>query len=127
MILRQNHFSLLQTAVESQRIKDQNIRFHCADGDFVAKSTHFKIYSKYLYSILCDLHSAECAEFSVILPDVPMSHVSQLNNILINGSSNFDTNKVTIIINFSLHNHNKNFLLNLFFCFSWPMLILSLM
>ena len=107
MILRQNHFFLLQTAVESQRIKDQNIRFHCADGDFVAKSTHFKIYSKHLYSILCDIRSADCAEYSVILPDVPMSHILHLNNILINGSSNFDANKVTII-KFSLN--IKNFL-----------------
>ena len=93
MLVCINHANMLQSSMELQQKDDKNLHFFCSDGDVVTRSTCFKIHSKFLRDIFSDI-PAHHNDISLSLPDVPVSNLAHLWNILSSGCSNFSANKV---------------------------------
>ena len=102
MLVHPDHFSTVQTALlESREKTDGTILFHCSDGKIEVKSTFLKLHSKMLNQILFDVpfdqkevptkffSSKSQNQHSVLLLDVPKSHISHLMNIITFGKSKF--------------------------------------
>ena len=107
MLIHGEHFSTIQSALDIQNETDGQIHFSCSDGKMEAKSTHFKLHSKLLSKIMADVPFGEpkqpasltsCfKEHTVILPDVPKSHISHLMNLITTGKSKFSVIKLSAI------------------------------
>ena len=105
MLIHDDHFSVLQSALAFQIKRGGNIHFYCSDGKIVVDSTHLKVFSKLLSQIFLDVPYDEVAssstksfkEYTIILPDVPKSHVSHLVNLVTLGESRFSVIKLSAI------------------------------
>ena len=93
MLVYINHANMLQSSMELQQKDDKNLHFFCSDGDVVTRSTCFKIHSKFLRDIFSDIPAHHC-DISLSLPDVSVSNITHLWNILSSGCSNFSAIKV---------------------------------
>ena len=107
MLVHPDHVSTIQTALLGSREKaDGTILFHCSDGKIEVKSTFLKLHSKMLKQIILDVpfdqkevptkffSSKSQNKHTVLLLDVPKSHISHLMNIITFGNSKFSgTNK----------------------------------
>ena len=102
MLVLPDHVSMIQTALlESRKRADEIILFHCSDGKIEVKSTFLTLHSKMLRQIILEipLNQKEVStEFlspesqnkhTVLLLDVPKSHISHLMNIITFGNSEF--------------------------------------
>ena len=103
----ENHFSTLQSALNIQNETDGSINFFCSDGTVEVKSTYLKLHSKLLSKIIPDLpfdepkspsSNKKCSkDYTVLLPDVPKSHISHLMNLITIGKSKFSVIKLSAI------------------------------
>ena len=94
MLVQANHLTLLQSAMQELERRDINIVFLCSDGRITCRSTHFKIHSKFLQKILSEI-PAGLQEFVIHVPDIPKSHMSHLVSLMSQGSSNFNSSKLS--------------------------------
>ena len=94
MLVQTNHLTLLKSAMREMEMRDSNIVFLCSDGRITCRSTHFKIHSKFLQKILSEIPNG-LQEFVIHLPDIPKSHMSHLVSLMSQGSSNFNSRKLS--------------------------------
>ena len=107
MLIHDDHLSVLQSALKYQFQIDGNIQFYCSDGKIEVTSTYLKVHSKLLSRIIPDVPYDESKVSSsstkssrvhtIILPDVPKSHISHLVNLVTLGRSRFSVIKLSAI------------------------------
>lgn len=107
MLIHDDHFLVLQSALEFQIKRGGNINFYCCDGKTVVTSTPFKVHCKLLSRIIPDVPYDESKvassstksikDYTIILPDVPKSHISHLLNLVTLGESRISVNKLSAI------------------------------
>ena len=95
MLLNSDHLNILQEAVQYEKDEDVNIRFICENGQFVVRATHFKIFSKFFYKLFADLPN-NLVEYTISCPDINKHILQHISDIIANGQSSFNTNKVKI-------------------------------
>ena len=112
MLTYDDHFSVLQSALEFQSKIDGNIHFFCSDGRIDVRSTHLKVHSKLLSQIIPNNAQFEglkasspfsrfTNELTVLLPDVRKSHIEHLMNLITFGKIQFSVTKLDEIDSFS--------------------------
>ena len=99
MLEHKEHVNIIKQALEQEKKEDVNIRFYCEDGQFVTKSTHFKVFSKYFFKMFSDLDQhgfQHGCEYSVYLPSVSKDIITHITNIVSNGCTYFHSQKVLL-------------------------------
>ena len=87
------HLDNLQKAFQAKLESDKTISFYCRDGKVSTKCFPYQVHSKLMNTILIDLKNE--SDFHVIIPDLRVCDIQHLHNILTNGSSSFNTNKLS--------------------------------
>ena len=105
MLTYDDHFSVLQSALEFQSKIDGNIHFFCSDGKIEVRSTHLKVHSKLLSRIIpnnaqFEELKASANGLTVLLPDVKKSHIAHLMNLITFGKIQFSVTKLDEIVSF---------------------------
>ena len=105
MLTYDDHFSVLQSALEFQSKIDGNIHFFCSDGKIEVRSTHLKVHSKLLSQIIpnnaqFEELKASANGLTVLLPDVKKSHIAHLMNLITFGKIQFSVTKLDEIVSF---------------------------